>query len=169
MKKLKLIYGIVVFLFVLFSIPPLTILVGLKIFCTESFFSLYLEAYSVANIYLVIVEGVGLVLLGTIIYFINKKIEEYTKPFDDLLEKDNKTVIKAYDKYRLEYSYLIPTAITFFLAILSYEDVFSYCGTGLLLLIFSGVIQAIIAFIIFYNDVQFIIYMETKKEEPYLN
>ena len=163
MKRLKFIYGIVVFLFVLVSLPPLTILVGLKIFCTESFFSLYLEAYSVANIYLVIVEGIGIVFLSGAIYLINKKIEKFTKPFDNLLEKDNKTVIKAYDKYRLEYNYIIPTFITFILAILSYADAFNYCGTGLLLLIFSGVIQAIIAFVVFYNDIQFIIYMDNKK------
>ena len=107
MKKVKLLYGLVVFFLVLVSLPPLSIAVGLKFFCTESFFSLYLGEFSKANSNLIIFELIGFLILPGLIYITNKEIYKITKPFDDLLE-DNLTVIKSNDKYRLEYSYAFP-------------------------------------------------------------
>ena len=163
MKKVKILYALVVFFLTLVSLPPLTIAVGLKFFCTESFFSLYLGEFSKANSSLIFFELVGFLILPGLIHITNKEIYKITKPVDDLLE-DNLTVIKNNDKYRLEFSYAFPTFLSFILAILSYYNVYDNCGLGLFFLIIVGVIQAVIAFVSFYNNIHFIMFLNNEEK-----
>ena len=156
-------YALVVFFLTLVSLPPLTIAVGLKFFCTESFFSLYLGEFSKANSSLIFFELVGFLILPGLIHIANKEIYKITKPVDDLLE-DNLTVIKNNDKYRLEFSYAFPTFLSFVLAILSFYNVYNNCGLGLFFIIVVGVVQAVIAFVSFYNNIHFIMFLNNEEK-----
>lgn len=158
-KRSIFLYRLYVLLYVISTLPALTILFGLKIFCNESFYAVYLGAYTVCNIYLVIIEIVvfGLFLIYT--YFFNKIIRKVTKPFDEGLE-ENLTVVRNYSKYNLEYYYLIPILFLILVSSLSHLEVFTECSTGLFLIIVLGIIQLVFGLVIFYNCIQYMIFLE---------
>lgn len=155
-------YRLIVLLFFLSSFPGLTILLGLKIFCNESFYSVYLGAYTVANSTIIYIEIAFLFILCLFTHIVNKVLKEITLPFDSVME-ENKTVIKNYSKYSVEYYYLIPTALSILLCFLSHIEVFPECSTGLLFIIILAIGQFAFGFVNFYNYIQYIIFLEDNK------
>lgn len=163
MKKVKILYAVMFIIFLLISVPPLSLLVGLKLFCTESIFVTALGFESKANLYLPLSQIIGIVIIAFGTNVLNKKIKKATIKYDEMLE-DNATVIKFYDKFKIEYSYIIPIALAFFFSLLSYLDAFKKSGIVLLLIIFCGIIELVIAFVVFYNEIQFLIFLKTNEE-----
>ena len=166
-NKTIILYKLIVFLFLICSLPALTILFGLKIFCNESFYSVYLGAYTVSNIWLVIVEAVLLLIELISTFFINKDLKKVTLEYDKNLE-ENETVIKNYSKYSLEYYYVIPTFLAAVLSLLSHLDIYKECSTGLLFIIIIGIIQLLIGLNVFYNYIQYALFLESNnlKKKP---
>ncbi len=101
---------------------------------------------SKANIYLPISQLIGILVIVFIQKGLNLEIRKQTEKYDDLLEKNNPSVIKNYDKFKIEIGYVVPTILTFVFAIFSYLDIYKKSGIGLLLIIFSGALQFIIDF-----------------------
>ena len=147
MKKVKMIYAFTFVIFLLVSPPPLSLLVGMKLFCTESIFVTALGFESKANIYLPISQLIGILVIVFIQKVLNLEIRKQTEKYDDLLEK-------------IEIGYVVPTILTFVFAIFSYLDIYKKSGIGLLLIIFSGALQFIIAFTVFYNEIQMLIFLK---------
>ena len=152
-KRTILLYRIVVIVFLISSVPALTILFGLKIFCNESFYSVYLGAYTVSNLSLVLVEGGLLIIQLALILINNKGLKRVTFEYDKDLE-ENETIVKNYSKYSLEYYYLIPGLLALVLSLLSHFDVYKECSTGLFFIIVIGIIQLLIGLNVFYNYIQ---------------
>ena len=161
-KEVKLsiaLYRLSVLIFIISSFPALTILLGLKIFCNESFYSVYLGAYTICDMSFVYLE-IGLLLLELFcLYITNKNIKKNTNPFDAVLE-NNKTIVKIYGKYSIEYYYLVPTALAIILGLLSHLEVYSECSTGLFFIIVMGIIQVFFGFVVFYYYIQYILFLE---------
>lgn len=160
MKKVKILYVFAFVIFLLVSFPPLSLLVGMKLFCTESIFVTALGFESQANIYLPISQLIGILVIVFMQKVLNLEIRKQTEKYDDLLEKDNPSVIKNYDKFKIEIGYVVPTILAFVFAIFSYLDIYKKSGIGLLLIIFSGALQFIIAFTVFYNEIQMLIFLK---------
>ena len=164
-KETKLsinLYRLSVFIFTISSFPALTILLVLKVFCNESFYSVYLGAYTVCNISFVYLE-MGLLLVQLIFLLLtNKNIKKIIDPFDVCLE-DNKTVVKNYGKYSVEYYYLAPTFLTIVLGLLSHLEVYKECSTGLFFIIVMGITQLFFGLIVFYYYIQYVLFLEKNK------
>lgn len=162
MKKVKILYALMFIIFLLISVPPLSLLVGLNVFCTESIFVTALGFESNANIYLPISQFIGIIIIILGIFILNKKIKLITKEYDENLE-NNATVIRFYDKFKIEYSYIIPVVLSFVFSLFSYFHIFKKSGICLLLIIFCGVIELVIAFVVFYNEIQLLIFLKNEE------
>lgn len=164
MKKVKILYALTFFIFLLVSFPPISLLVGMKIFCTESIFVTVLGFETKANLYLPISQFIGLIILVLIRFKLNDEIKKATKKYDDLLEKNNRSVISNYDKFRIEIGYVFPTILTLIFGLLSCLDVYKGSSAGVLLIVFSGAIQIVIAFVVFYNEIQMLTFFKQQKD-----
>lgn len=164
MKKVKILYAIVFIMFLLVSVPPLSVLVGLDAFCTLSIFSTALGLESKAKINLAICELLFLIIIIILQIILNRMLKKETRKYDEKLEK-NLTVIRNYDKLKIEVSYIIPIILAIIFSTLSYFDIFKQSGIGLLLIIFCGIIEVIIAFVVFYNEIQMLNFFKDIQNE----
>ncbi len=160
--RVKILYAITVISFLFFSFPPISILLGLEIFCDASIFVFSMGLETKANVYLPLIMTFGIMIIILLSFYTNIEVKKITKEADSMLDKNNKTEIMNYDKLRIEYGYLIPLFTTLFTGLLSYLKVFKNSGFGILLIIFSGVIQLIITFVVFYNEVQLLKFISDK-------
>ncbi len=161
-KRSISLYRIIVLLFIISSFPALTILLGLKIFCNESFYSVYLGAYTVCNLSFVFLETFLLLIQLFMSFITNKNIKTVTNTFDINLE-DNESVIKNYNKYSIEYYYLAPVSIQIILGLLSHFEVYKECSTGLFFIIVIGIIQLFFGLVVFYYYIQYVLFLEKNK------
>ncbi|HKM29823.1 MAG TPA: hypothetical protein VJZ51_03615 [Bacilli bacterium] len=118
-KGLFALYSIYILIVCLITIPALTFFIGVDWFSTESIYIIYLGGVAFVNALYVIVKTSGILVGILLSLIINKKLFKITKTHDSLLE-DNVTVIKAYDKYKIDLITLVPYMVDLVIAYFSY-------------------------------------------------
>ncbi len=118
-RGLFALYGIYILMILIITIPAITFFLGVNWFCTESIYIIYLGGVSFVNTLYVVLKSMGLALAILFIIIINKKILLITKDYDNQLEK-NVTVVRAYDRFKIDTITLIPYGIDLITAYVSY-------------------------------------------------
>jgi hypothetical protein len=101
------------------TVPALTFFIGVNWFCTESIYIIYLGGVSFVNTLYVVLKSSGFVLAILLTSIINKKLLVVTKDYDSRLE-NNVTIIKAYDKFKIDIVAMVPFIIDLVTAYISY-------------------------------------------------
>ena len=118
-KGLLALYTIYILIILIMTIPALTFFLGVDWFCTESIYIIYLGGVSFVNTLYVVLKSVGLIIALLLTLFINRKLQKITKEYDNQLE-DNVTIVKSYDKFKIELIALVPFIIDLVTAYISY-------------------------------------------------
>jgi hypothetical protein len=101
------------------TVPALTFFIGVNWFCMESIYIIYLGGVSFVNTLYVVLKSSGFVLAILLTSIINKKLLVVTKDYDSRLE-NNVTIIKAYDKFKIDIVAMVPFIIDLVTAYISY-------------------------------------------------
>lgn len=112
-------YSIYVIIILTMTVPALTFFIGVNWFCTESIYIIYLGGVSFVNTLYVVLKSSGFVLAILLTSIINKKLLVVTKDYDSRLEI-NVTIIKAYDKFKIDIVAMVPFIIDLVTAYISY-------------------------------------------------
>lgn len=112
-------YSIYVIIILTMTVPALTFFIGVNWFCTESIYIIYLGGVSFVNTLYVVLKSSGFVLAILLTSIINKKLLVVTKDYDSRLE-NNVTIIKAYDKFKIDIVAMVPFIIDLVTAYISY-------------------------------------------------
>ncbi|MDD4056774.1 MAG: hypothetical protein PHF85_03910, partial [Bacilli bacterium] len=112
-------YSIYVLIVLIMTVPALTFFIGVNWFCTESIYIIYLGGVSFVNTLYVVLKSSGFVLAILLTSIINKKLLVVTKDYDSRLE-NNVTIIKAYDKFKIDIVAMVPFIIDLVTAYISY-------------------------------------------------
>lgn len=112
-------YSIYVLIVLIMTVPALTFFIGVNWFCTESIYIIYLGGVSFVNALYVVLKSSGFVLAILLTSIINKKLLVVTKDYDSRLE-NNVTIIKAYDKFKIDIVAMVPFIIDLVTAYISY-------------------------------------------------
>jgi hypothetical protein len=118
-KGLFALYGIYIMIIIIITIPALTFFLGVNWFCTESIYIIYLGGVSFVNTLYVVLKSGGFALAILLTLIINKKVLFITKDYDSKLEQ-NVTIVKAYEKFKIDQIVLVPYAIDLITAYVSY-------------------------------------------------
>lgn len=118
-KGLIALYTIYILIILIITIPALTFFLGVNWFCTESIYIIYLGGVSFVNTLYVVLKSVGFTIALLLTFFINTKLQKITKEYDSQLE-DNVTIIKSYDKFKIELIALVPFIVDLVTAYISY-------------------------------------------------